>query len=61
MEVPQQEQLLIMTVHAVVLLLILAIIVKLLHNVLLDKMSNLARMEELPPGQSLVVIVDVLV
>ena len=61
MEVLQQEQLLLMTVIAVVLLLILAIIAKLLHNVLLDKMDNLVKMGELPPGQSLVTIVDALV
>jgi len=61
MEVLQQEQLLLMTVLVVVLLRILAIIAKLLHNVLLDKMSNLVKMEELPPEQSLVTIVDALV
>ena len=58
MLVLQQEQLLPMTVLVVVLLHILAIIVKLLHNVLLDKMDNLARMGELPQEQSLVTIVD---
>ena len=47
-----------MIVLVVVLLLILALIVKLLHNVQMVKMDNLVKMGELPQEQSLVTIVD---